>query len=200
MTSFDPRSITLQGQHVHLEPLGQQHAQDLFMAANDRDIWTHLPVAMPESIGAIEAFVAEAMEMAAAETTVPFAIVDAASGKAVGSTRYLDIQRPHRSLEIGWTWLGRESQRTPINTECKLLLLQHAFEIHGAIRVQLKTDSLNVRSQVAIERLGAKKEGTLRNHMIVQQGRFRDSVYFSIVESEWPAVKENLLRRLGRVP
>lgn len=200
MTEFNPRSTTLNGEHVRLEPLGLGHVEDLFEAGASEDIWTHLPIPMPGHAGEMEAFVREALEMEATGTVVPFAIVDAAGGKAVGSTRYLDIQRPHRGLEIGWTWLGRAHQRSPINTECKLLLLQHAFEAQGAIRVQLKTDLLNVRSQVAIERIGGKKEGTLRNHMIVQQGRLRDSVFFSILDSEWPAVKENLLRRLGRNP
>ena len=200
MTEFDPRPITLTGEHARLEPLGLHHVKDLLEAGSDKDIWVYLPVPAPANAGEMEGFVSEALELAAAGTSVPFAIMDVSGGKAVGSTRYLDIQQPHRSLEIGWTWLGSDYQRTPINTECKLLLLRHAFEDHGAIRVQLKTDALNVRSQVAIERVGAKKEGVLRNHMIVQQGRIRDSVYFSIVDSEWPEVKKNLLGRLGRKP
>lgn len=187
MANFDPRSTTLEGEHARLEPLGLNHVQDLFVAGASKDIWTYLPIPMPKHAGEMEVFVREALAWEVPHTTVPFAIVETAGGRAVGSTRYLDIQRPHRSLEIGWTWLGAHYQRTPVNSECKLLLLSHAFESQGAIRVQLKTDLLNVRSQAAIERIGAKREGTLRNHMIVQQGRFRDSVYFSIVESELAA-------------
>ncbi|MCZ6533636.1 MAG: GNAT family protein [SAR324 cluster bacterium] len=200
MAEFDPRSTTLTGKHARLEPLGLQHAQDLCEAGSSEDIWTYLPVPRPGNTREMESFVREALEMAATGTSVPFAIMDAQGGKAVGSTRYLDIQHAHRGLEVGWTWLGSAYQRTPINTECKLLLLQHAFEDHGAIRVQLKTDALNVRSQVAIERIGGKKEGVLRNHMIVQKGRVRDSVFFSILDTEWPEVKKNLLRHLGRMP
>ena len=197
---FNPRPATLAGEHARLEPLGLHHVQDLFEAGSSEEIWTYLPVPMPGNTREMEAFVREALELAATGTSIPFSIMDSKGGKAVGSTRYLDIQPPHRGLEIGWTWIGSEYQRTPINTECKLLLLQHAFEDHGAIRVQLKTDALNIRSQVAIERIGAKKEGVLRNQMVVQQGRYRDSAYFSILDTEWPEVKNNLLRRLGREP
>lgn len=195
---FDPRPITLVGDHVRLEPLGLYHARDLFEAARGEGIWDYLPVATPANTSEMETFVREALQLRDAGTSVPFAIIAAAEGVAVGSTRYLDIQPANRGLEIGWTWLGTDYQRTSVNTECKLLLLAHAFEALGAIRVQLKTDALNLRSQAAIERIGAKKEGVLRNHMIVQEGRYRDSVFYSIVESDWPQVRETLRRMLGK--
>jgi RimJ/RimL family protein N-acetyltransferase len=124
---------------------------------------------------------------------LPFAIVETAKGKVVGSTRYLNIRSEHRSVEIGWTWLGQEWQRTGVNTRVKLLLLSHAFERLGCVRVEFKTDSRNSRSQQALERIGATQEGVLRNHMIVQGNYLRDSVYFSVTSEEWPEVKARLL-------
>ncbi|MBI4841836.1 MAG: GNAT family N-acetyltransferase, partial [candidate division NC10 bacterium] len=131
-------------------------------------------------------------------TQIPFAIVERASGKAIGSTRYLDIRRGDRGLEIGWTWIGLPFQRTAVNTECKYLLLVHAFEDQRAVRVQLKTDLRNEASQRAIERLGAVREGVLRKHMVLWDGFIRDTVYYSIIDSEWPEVKRRLQRRLAR--
>jgi RimJ/RimL family protein N-acetyltransferase len=136
---------------------------------------------------------------------VPFAIVEKsppgaigrAPGRAIGSTRYLDIRREHRGLEIGWTWLGRAWQRTAANTECKLLLLEHAFEALGALRVQLKTDARNLASQRAIERIGAVREGVLRAHMVVREGFVRDSVMYAVTAGEWPEVKGKLEGLLG---
>jgi len=200
--AFQPAPITLTGQHARLEPLELRHAADLFQAGNEPEMWAYMPIPMPSSVGAVEEMIRTAHAQAASAgpvpAAIPFAIIDVASGRAVGSTRYLDIQPAHRGLEIGWTWVGPEFRRTAVNTECKLLLLEHAFEAHGAIRVQLKTDSRNVRSQTAIARLGAQREGVLRNHMIVQGGHFRDSVYFSITADEWPGVKQGLLEKLGR--
>jgi RimJ/RimL family protein N-acetyltransferase len=125
-------------------------------------------------------------------TDLPFAAIDLASGRVAGATRYLNIMPKDRGLEIGGTWYGTEFQRTAINTECKYLLMTHAFETLHAIRVQLKTDSRNERSQKAIERIGAKKEGVLRNHMILPDGYFRHSVFYSVLDTEWPDVKKNL--------
>ncbi len=124
---------------------------------------------------------------------IPFAIVHAQSGAAIGSTRYLDLRPAHRALEIGWTWIATAHQRTPVNTECKLLLLEHAFETLGAVRVQFKTDARNMRSQTAIARIGGCREGVLRKSLILWDGFIRDSAYFSIVDDEWPAVKRRLL-------
>ena len=127
-----------------------------------------------------------------------FAIVEAASGRAVGSTRFLDILRAHRALEIGWTWVGASFQRTAINTECKLLLLGHAFDGHGAHRVTLKTDARNLRSQRAIERIGGVREGVLRRHRVCWDESVRDTVYYGIVDHEWPQVKARLEAKIRR--
>jgi RimJ/RimL family protein N-acetyltransferase len=124
--------------------------------------------------------------------SLPFAIVEKATGRAIGSTRYGNIDRTHHRLEIGWTWVARNWQRTAMNTEAKYLLLKHAFELLGCMRVELKTDSLNERSRAAILRIGAREEGIFRNHMITASGRIRHSVYFSIIDSEWPAVRARL--------
>jgi RimJ/RimL family protein N-acetyltransferase len=124
--------------------------------------------------------------------SLPFAIVEKATGRPIGSTRYGNIDRTHHRVEIGWTWLAREWQRTAMNSEAKYLLLRHAFESLGCMRVELKTDSLNQRSREAILRIGAREEGIFRNHMITASGRVRHTVYFSIIDSEWPAVKARL--------
>jgi RimJ/RimL family protein N-acetyltransferase len=161
--------VSLHGSHVHLDPLDTYHAKE---------------------------WIEQACEESAAGRQIPFAIIHLASGRAVGSTRYLDIRREDRGIEIGWTWLGKAYQRTAMNTECKWLLLRHAFETLAAHRVQLKTDLRNLASQRAIERLGAVREGVLRRHMLLPDGHLRDSVYYSILDTEWPAVKERLLRWL----
>lgn len=129
---------------------------------------------------------------------LPFAILDRASGRAAGSTRYLEIRPEHRGLEIGWTWLGRAYRRTAVNTECKYLLLRHAFEVMGAVRVQLKTDARNLASQRAIERIGGVREGVLRRHMVLADGFVRDSVMFSVTDTEWPGARERLLKLLDQ--
>jgi RimJ/RimL family protein N-acetyltransferase len=142
--------------------------------------------------------VTQALQDQAQGTSLPFAIRDLASERLVGSTRYLRIEVQHRGLEIGWTWLTPSAQRTGINTECKYLLLRHAFEQLGAIRVQLNTHYLNRQSQQAIERLGAVKEGVLRNHRIMPDGSYRHSVYYSVIENEWPKVKAELEVKMNR--
>jgi RimJ/RimL family protein N-acetyltransferase len=187
---FDPRPLTLNGVHVRLEPLALDHALDLFTSGNDPEIWRYMPIPLPRSIAETEAWIASALEGAADGTEIPFAIVHHASGRAIGSTRYLDIRRSDRALEIGWTWIARKHQRSAVNTECKHLLLSHAFDNHGAIRVQFKADARNVRSLAAIERIGGVREGVLRNQRILHDGYIRDAVIFSIIDSEWPGVKE----------
>jgi N-acetyltransferase len=129
---------------------------------------------------------------------LPFAQVEKTTGRVIGSTRYANIERAHRRLEIGWTWIARPWQRTAVNTESKYLLLRHAFETLGCVRVELKTDSLNAKSRAAILRIGAREEGTFRNHMITSSGRIRHTVYFSIVDAEWPEVRSRLERVLGQ--
>ena len=178
---------------MRLEPLAPQHARDLFAVGSDEAIWTYMPRPVLQSVEDTQAWVQEALAVAASGTQIPFAIIHRAGGKAIGSTRYLDIRREHRGLEIGWTWVGTAYQRTPVNTECKYLLLTHAFEELGAVRVQLKTDLRNERSQRAIERIGAVREGVLRKHMALWDGFIRDTVYYSILDSEWPDVKRRLV-------
>ena len=184
---------------MRLEPLAPRHAEDLFAAGNDEAIWTYMPRPVLKSVEDTLGWIKESQAVAASGTQIPFAIIYRASGKAIGSTRYLDIRREHRGLEIGWTWVGTAYLRTPVNTECKSLLLTHAFEGLGAVRVQLKTDLRNERSQRAIERIGAVREGVLRKHMVRWDGFIRDTIYYSILDSEWPDVKRRL-ERLLRAP
>jgi RimJ/RimL family protein N-acetyltransferase len=190
---MDPRPITLAGRHVRLVPVTPDHAPDLFAAlALDPSIWRWWRVPPPARLEGMQALLAEDLAAQAQGAVVVFAQVEPATGRAVGSTRYLNISRPDRGLEIGSTWLGKPWQRTGINTEAKYLLLRHAFEELGAARVQLKTDLRNRQSQAAIERLGAVREGVLRKHMLVQDGVLRDSVMYSILDTEWPAVRQRL--------
>lgn len=195
---MNPTPLVLAGSVVRLEPLTEAHAPDLLAAADDPNIWLYLPAYQPTALADMQAWIAAARTSAAGGEEIPFAILALANGRAVGSTRFLEIRRESRTLEIGWTWLATPVQRSTVNTECKLLLLRHAFEELSALRVQFKTDRRNLRSQRAIERLGAVKEGILRKHRINHDGFVRDSVYYSIVDDEWPGVKAGLLQRLAR--
>jgi RimJ/RimL family protein N-acetyltransferase len=183
--------VTLEGKWVRLEPLAEHHAPDLAEVAGDAEIWRYMPIPLG-TIEQIQAWIADTLALQAAGAALPFAIVERASGRAIGSTRYLTILPKDRGIEIGWTWLGRAAWRTPINTECKYLLLRHAFETLGCIRVQLKTDRRNERSRRAIERIGGQFEGILRQHMVLLDGSYRDSAYYSIIDAEWPAVQAKL--------
>jgi RimJ/RimL family protein N-acetyltransferase len=184
--------VTLEGSVARLEPLGRQHLDGLYAAAADPTIWQWLPENASTSREAMSRWVDAALEQRDAGAQQPFAIIARASGAVVGSTRYLEIIPPDHTIEIGWTWLAAEVQRTAVNTECKYLLLRHAFEDLSAMRVQLKTDLRNTRSQNAIARLGAVREGVLRKHRIVQGNHQRYTVVFSIIDDEWPAVKARL--------
>lgn len=198
-TAFNPVPIRLEGRHVTLDPLAPEHAGQLFAASQTPSLWRWLPIPMFGSVNEVNRWIEEARKVQATGTEVAFAIVRRSDGVVVGSTRYLDIRRPHRALEIGWTWLAPEAQRTPINTEAKLLLLTHAFEVHGAVRVQLKTDERNEQSRAAIARLGAVFEGILRNYQTrPHDGYVRNTAMYSITTAEWPTVKANLLARLVR--
>lgn len=188
--------IILEGQHVRLEPLFLSHSDALVEAASDGELWT-LPYTIVPSKETIAAYVGRTLEKQKQGRELPFTIFDKGRNEIVGSTRYTDIDEANRKLEIGYTWLAQRAQRTAINTEAKFLLLQHAFEDLKCVRVELVTDILNERSQAAILRLGAKQEGILRNHMILPSGRVRDSVCFSIIDTEWPVVKERLVARLS---
>lgn len=196
--AMQPTPVTLTGPHVRLEPLARSHAADLLLVGAEADIWRYLPRAAPLALGDIETWIEAAHQEQAKGVRIPFAVIDASNGRAVGSTSYLDISPKDRRIEIGWTWLGAPARRTPINTECKYLLLRHAFETLGCGRVQLKTDQRNLRSQAAIERIGGIKEGVLRQHMVQPDGFVRDSVYYSIIASEWPGVKSRLEAMLRR--
>lgn len=190
--SLPDHSIVLVGEHVRIEPLEAHHAAGLFEAGRDRRIWDHLPEGPLLEPADASDYVQRALDAARGGDQVPFAILTRA-GRVAGSTRYLDIRPRDRALEIGWTWLGLQYQRTVINTECKYLLLQYAFERLGTVRVQLKTDERNVQSQRAIERLGAVREGTLRKQSIrARDGYVRNTVMYSIVDDEWPSVKVRL--------
>ena len=184
--------VTLTGSVVRLEPLSEQHVPDLTVAAHDEHIWRYMLYAYPEDEEKMLAWVRDILARQAVGTDLAFAVIHLASGRAIGATRYLEIRPPHRSLEIGGTWYATTVQRTAVNTECKYLLLRHAFEVLGCIRVQFKADACNLNSLRAIERISAVREGVLRNHYILPDGGYRDSVYFSILDSEWPKVKERL--------
>jgi N-acetyltransferase len=186
-----PVSLTVQGALVRLEPLRPHHAPDLIEAGSDPSVWRYL-MEHPRTLADMQGLIDRALHAERSGRELPFAIIDTASGRAVGSTRYEDILPGHRSLEIGWTWLGAPWQRTPRNTQCKLMLLTHAFETLGAVRVQMKADVRNHRSRAAIERIGAVYEGTLRRNRILPDGFLRDSAYYSIIGEEWPAVKLRL--------
>jgi N-acetyltransferase len=195
---FEPRTVTLEGRHVRLEPLAPAHAADLLEAGADPETWRYMSRPHLRDLADTQAWIAAALEGMARGAQVAFAIVARASGRAVGSTQFFDIRRHDRAVEIGRTWLSPAARRTAINTECKYLLLRHAFEDLGAVRVQLKTDARNERSQRAIERIGAVREGVLRRHIVLWDGFIRDTVFYSIVDLEWPAVKLRLEGMLER--
>jgi RimJ/RimL family protein N-acetyltransferase len=188
-------TTTLEGARIRLEPLGEGHHAALCVVGLDDELWRWSPKPL-RTPADMTAYIAFALAERAAGRAFPFAIIEKATGQPIGSTRYGGIEVAHRRVEIGWTWLGRAWQRTGANTEAKYLLLQHAFETLGCIRVELKTDALNERSRAAIRRIGAREEGTLRSHMITASGRVRDSVYYSILDAEWPQVKRELEARL----
>jgi RimJ/RimL family protein N-acetyltransferase len=187
--------ITLAGRHVRLEPLTPAHVDALFIAANDAELW-RWTLTQIASIDDMRDYVTAALEGQRAGTALPFATTDASTGEVIGSTRFGNIDLSNRRVEIGWTWLRRDRQRTACNTEAKLLMLSHAFDVLGCIRVELKTDALNEKSRAAILRIGAVQEGILRAHMITASGRIRDSVLYSILDREWPAVRAGLEEKL----
>ena len=188
--------VVLEGRHVRLEPLREDHLAGLAGVGLDEDLWRWIPTPV-RTVEEMAAYIATALREQAQGVSLPFALVERHTGRPIGSTRYGNIDRTHHRVEIGWTWVAREWQRTAINTEAKYLLLKHAFETLGCIRVELKTDSLNERSRAAILRIGAREEGIFRNHMITAGGRIRHTVYFSIVDSEWPSVKARLEAKLS---
>ena len=188
--------VILEGANVRLEPMRVDHLPALVEAGMDESLWKWTNNVVTDESD-IERYVRDALAMQMLGTAVPFVTIDRKSGKVVGSTRFGNIDTINRKAEIGWTWINPKWQRTVINTEAKLLMLTHAFEVWDCIRVELKTDSNNEKSKNAMRRIGCTEEGTLRNHMITESGRFRHSVYFSIIQTEWESVKANLTSKLA---
>ena len=185
--------FSLEGKYVRLEPLRPEHAPMLWEIAKAdlSDLFQWIPYKL-ESLEDFQAFNRQVLDEQARGVSVPFATFERRSNQIVGTTRYMNMDLANRKVEIGSTWIAPRWQRTTVNTEAKYLMLRHAFEVWNCLRVELKTDALNQRSRRAILRLGAKEEGTLRKHMLAYDGRQRDSVYFSILDSEWPEVKTRL--------
>lgn len=188
--------VTLEGTHVRLEPLSHAHHAGLSEVAFDQDLWRLNPTRITSADDLTKSITGMLTEQNKG-SMLPFATIERGSGKVIGSTRFMNIDVTNRRVEIGGTWIAKPWQRTAINTEAKYLMLHHAFETFRCIRVELKTDALNTQSRNAILRIGAKEEGILRHHVITWTGRLRDSIYFSILEEEWPGVKAELERRMG---
>jgi RimJ/RimL family protein N-acetyltransferase len=188
---FDPRPVTLEGEHVRLEPLRLEHAPALFAAGDEEDVWRHV-LPRPEGLAGYEKYVRWALDQAVLGQQLPFAVIRRSDGELVGTTRYAHIDPPNRTIEIGYTWYREGARRTAVNTESKYLLMTHGFETLKANRLWLQTDKRNEHSQNAIARLGAVKEAELRNERILADGRLRTSVVFSVIAEEWPATKRRL--------
>ncbi|MBT2451913.1 GNAT family N-acetyltransferase [Streptomyces sp. ISL-43] len=197
MSAKLPRPTVLTGRHVRLEPLTRSHLPDLYVAGGrDEEVWRWQGGPAPHTEEELGAKLDAVLEAAGRGQYVPFAVIHLESGRAIGWTTYMDVSAADERLEIGWTWYGRAYWRSAVNSETKLLLLTHAFEDLGMGRVQFKTDHLNTRSQAAIARLGAQREGVLRRHRRRPDGTWRDSVYFSLLADEWPEAKARLAARL----
>ena len=194
---LQPESVTLEGSHVRLAPLSLDHLDGLCDAGLDEELWKWVPARVLDRQG-MKDYVELALDERRRGLSIPFATTLRQGGRIVGCTRYANISVRDGRLEIGWTWIGKPWQRSAVNTEAKYLMLRHAFETLGCTRVELKTDGLNERSRNAILRLGAKQEGVLRRHTLTYSGRIRDTVYFSILDDEWPAVKAGLEAKLAR--
>lgn len=195
---MEVKAVVLTGKDVRLEPMTEAHIPGLAEIGVGQDFWDFMLYDHMNSVADMTDWVRDILSRAEKGADLPFVAIHLASGRVAGATRYLNIMPKDRGLEIGGTWYGVEFQRTAVNTECKYLLLRYVFETLGCIRVQLKTDLRNERSQRAIERIGAVKEGVLRNHMILPDGRFRHSVFYSILDTEWPDVKARLEKMLDR--
>lgn len=191
-----PVPVVLAGRAVRLEPLSLHHLPALCEVGLDEELW-RWTLTRVRNAEDMRRYVESALADQARGTALPFATVEQGSGRVVGSTRFANLVRADRRVEIGWSWIARPWQCSAVNTEAKYLMLRHAFERLEMNRVELKTDALNARSRAAILRLGAREEGTLRRHMIAADGRVRDTVYFSIIDAEWPAVREALERRMA---
>jgi RimJ/RimL family protein N-acetyltransferase len=189
--------VTLEGRHVRLEPLSlDRHFEGLCAIGLDPELWRWM-LNIVETTAELRRYLQAALREQEEGRSLPFATIARANGQVAGCTRFGNIERAHRRVEIGWTWVGAPYQRTAVNTEAKHLMLRHAFETWGCQRVELKTNALNRRSRAAIARIGAREEGTLRKHMISESGVPRDTVYFSVIDEEWPRVKARLEGMLG---
>ncbi|MEO8458137.1 MAG: GNAT family protein [Chloroflexota bacterium] len=197
MTTFDPKPTTLTGRYVRLQPLAESHLDALVEVAVGKGIFQYFPAQL-ETADEVRGYLQYGIHAMKAGEVVAFATISLADERPVGGTWFLNIDRANRKLEIGSTWLAPEWQRTACNTEAKYLQMRHAFEDLDALRVEFKTDSLNEKSRAALTRLGAVEEGTMRNHMLVPGPRSRHSVYFSVIDSEWPAVKARLEEKLAK--
>lgn len=186
------------GKYVQLEPMTLDHTNELAYAGRDPSIWRFMLYGMVTDQKKMRAWVEDILQRKSGGTDEPYVVRDLKTGRLVGASRYMNINRKDKGLEIGGTWYDPEFQRTYVNTETKFLMLGNAFEKIGVIRVQFKADSRNEKSLKAIERLGAKKEGVLRNHMLLEDGTFRHSVFYSILPEEWPEISANLTSRLYR--
>jgi len=193
MMTVEP--TVLEGQHVRLEPLSIDHLDRLSEVGLDPVLWKFTPMRI-SSRDAMQHYIEEAVSWQENGTALPFATIDKKEGAAVGSTRFANIDPANHRAEIGWTWIAKPWQRSVVNTEAKYLMLSHAFETLGCVRVELKTDALNERSRAAIERTGARAEGIFRKHMLMPEGRYRDTAYYSIIDSEWDDVKAGLRAKL----
>jgi RimJ/RimL family protein N-acetyltransferase len=197
-TPMDVRPVTLEGRHARLEPLDlARHWAGLRAVGLAPELWRFTSAKVANEAD-LRRYLEKALAEEQAGTALPFATLHAASGRVAGSTRFGNISREHRRVEIGWTWLGLEHQRTALNTEAKLLMLTHAFEVWGCMRVEFKTSSTNLKSQAAMRRLGLVEEGTFRKWMFNEDGTPRDTVWFSVVDDEWPAMKARLEGMLAR--
>jgi N-acetyltransferase len=192
----DPATV-LKGPHIRLEPLELEHLDDLTLVGLDPDLWKWIPSKVRDRDD-LRAYIELAGNERQQGKSVPFAVIELASGRAIGSSRYAAIDTHNRRLEIGWSWIGAPWQATAVNAEMKYLMLRHAFEDLGFLRVELKTDALNARSRAAILKLGATEEGFFRKHVVCDDGRIRDTVYFSIVDTDWPATRDRLLARVEK--
>ena len=190
--AFDPRPVTLAGKHVRLDPMHREHAAELFPVAHEEDIWQLFLVPLPRNVADLERWMNAGLEEQVLGAQIPFVTRRQSDGAVIGSTRFLHIDRANRTVEIGWTFLGKDARRTVANTEAKYLQLRHLFDELGANRVWLQTDKLNERSQRAMERIGAVKEGEMRDDRISHDGRIRTSVVYGITRADWPGVKAHL--------
>ena len=189
-------SLVLEGRHVRLEPPSHAHSPDLAMVALDPELWRWTTVQI-HSVDDLNAYIDGIIALRASGAAIPFIAIDRSTGRAIGGTRFANMDAQNRRVEIGWTWLGRPYQRGAYNTEAKLLMLSHAFERMNCIRVEFRVNALNIKSREAVARIGAREEGTLRHHMILPDGRLIDWVYYSILREEWPGVRAGLEQKLA---